>query len=393
MPPFPFSDEVRTIAVEKLFSDVRASLLVQSAWIRLTLHHNIPASQCSDQGIVQLTYLLLVCVNKFHLTRSIRGCGPLLPPKIEGWLRDLREYLPHDDTWFPSTDVWEKDKGNLLRLACWLHCLNMAFTYSRGTAQSLRRKDHEETGNLLCFLLAPRLGPLTSVDMIDRVLQENRDDTLRQLKEAKDGLETGKVRVPKLEKEITEAKRELKHIKRQHTAQPSDVQCSQRKCKHLQQEKEEKEEYLKQCRYEVAYCQHYLDKWPPGEAPEWAAFALGELLHQPITPMVDPLPGAKGYTCSGSQNPATGEDVQMQDNTPQGAVGSEGATGGVSPINKENKALLNEVETPQTQVISDMRNLMVCSPPNPTSSQSEIKLQIPCIKDGQYLNFTLSQTQ
>ena len=149
MPPFVFSDEVRVIAVEKLFNKARTSLLAQSAWIRLALHHNIPALQCSDQGIVQLTNLLLVCVNEYHLTRSIRGCGPLFPPEIERWLRDLKEYLPHDEAGFPSTDMWEKDKGNLLRLACWLHRLDMAFTYSRGTAQSLRREDHAEIGSLL----------------------------------------------------------------------------------------------------------------------------------------------------------------------------------------------------------------------------------------------------
>ena len=142
----------------------------------------------------------------------------MLPAKIEGRLRDLREYLPHNEAGYPSTDVREKDKGNLLRLACWLHCLDMAFTYSRGTAQSLRRKDHEEIGNLLHFLLVPRVGPLTSADVIDRVLQENRDDTLRQLKEAKDGLKSGQVRLPKIEEEMAEAKRELKHIQRQHTA-------------------------------------------------------------------------------------------------------------------------------------------------------------------------------
>ena len=140
---------MRAIAVEKLFNEARASLSAQSAWIRLTLHHNILASQCSDQGIVHLTNLLLVCVNKYHLTRSIRGCAPLLPPKIEGRLRDLKEYLPHNEAGFPSTDMRKKDKGNLLRLACWLHRLDMALTYSRGTTQSLRREDHEETGSLL----------------------------------------------------------------------------------------------------------------------------------------------------------------------------------------------------------------------------------------------------
>ena len=116
VPPFIFNDEARAIAVEKLFNDARASLLAQSAWIRLSFCHNIPASQCSEQGIVQLTNLLLVCVNEFYLTRSIRGSGPLLPPKIEGWLRHLKEYLPHNEAGFPSTDVWEKDKGNLLRV-------------------------------------------------------------------------------------------------------------------------------------------------------------------------------------------------------------------------------------------------------------------------------------
>ena len=150
--------------------------------------------------------------------RSIRGCGPILPSEIEGRLRDLREYLPHNDAGFPSTDVREKDKGNLMRLACWLHHLDMAFTYSRGTTQSLRREDHKEIGNLLHFLLAPGVGPLTSLDVIDRVLQENEDGTLRQLEEAKDGLKSGQVRLPKIEEEIAEAKWELRHIQKQHTA-------------------------------------------------------------------------------------------------------------------------------------------------------------------------------
>ena len=124
----------------------------------------------------------------------------------------------------------------------------------------------------------------------------------------------------------------------------------------------------------MVYCQHYLDERPLGEAPEWAAFALGELHHQPITPMEDPLPDTEGSTSPGSQNPTTGKDVEMQDDTPLGAVGGEGATGGVSPVNSKDKALLDGVETPQTQVISDMRNLWVHAPSNPTPSQSETKL-------------------
>ena len=67
----------------------------------------------------------------------------------------------------------------------------MAFMYSRGTAQSLRRDNHQEIGNLLRYLIVPHIGFFTSTDVIDRVLQENEDDTLRQLEEAKDNLRSG----------------------------------------------------------------------------------------------------------------------------------------------------------------------------------------------------------
>ena len=82
--------------------------------------------------------------------------------------------------------------------------------------------------------MTPRVGPLTSADVIERVLLENQDDTLRQLEEAQNGLESGQARLPQLEKEIAEAKQEMKHIKKQHTTQPSNVQHAQRKCVCLQ---------------------------------------------------------------------------------------------------------------------------------------------------------------
>ena len=124
----------------------------------------------------------------------------------------------------------------------------------------------------------------------------------------------------------------------------------------------------------MAYCQHYLDKWPPGEAPEWAAFTLEALPYQLTTLTVESLPHVEGPTPSGGQDPSTGKDVEMQDDALQGVVGGRGVTGGASLISKEDEALLNKVETPQTQVISEMRNLTVHSPSNPTSSRSETKL-------------------
>ena len=140
------------------------------------------------------------------------------------------------------------------------------------------------------------------------MLQENEDDTHRQLKEAKDNLKSGELRLPQIEKEIKEAKKKLKCIQKQHIAQPSDIQCAQRKQDHLCQEKVDKEEYLKQCRYEMAYCQHYLDQRPPGEAQEWAAFALGELPYQLTSATVELLP------CTGEPTPPECQDPQPNDN-------------------------------------------------------------------------------
>ena len=177
-----------------------------------------------------------------------------------------------------------------------------------------------------------------------------------------------------MEEDIEEARREFWHIQQQHTAQQSDVQHAQWKYECLCTERDEKKEHLKQCRYEIAYCEHYLDRQPPAEAPERTAFALEEITPQlnPLT--VEPLPQGEETPPLTGQNPTMKEDVEMQDEALQGAVGGVGATGGASPITQEDEELLDEVDTPQMQVINDMKNLTVCSPSSPTSSQPETKL-------------------
>ena len=87
----------------------------------------------------------------------------------------------------------------------------------------------------------------------------------------------------------------------------------------------DKDEYLKQCRYEMAYCQHYLDQQSPGEAPKWAALTLGELPHQLTSATVESFPHAGEPTPLEGQDPQSNDDVEMQDDSSQGAVGSEGA--------------------------------------------------------------------
>ena len=116
--------------------------------------------------------------------------------------------------------------------------------------------------------MAPGVRFLTSTEVIDQVLQENKDDTLRKLEEVKENLKEGELKLPLIKDEMKAAKKGLSKISKSHIARPSDIQHAQRKYDRLFQEKKDKEEFLKQCRYKMAYCQHYLNRQPPGEAPE-----------------------------------------------------------------------------------------------------------------------------
>ena len=191
----------------------------------------------------------------------------MIPPEIDGWLRELRDYLPHNDTGYPSTDIREKDKGNLMMLACWFHCLDMMTTLSRGMAQSLRKED-QVVGSLLHYLVEPGVGFLTSTKVIHRVLWENEMDTQKQLKEVKDNLKEAELRLSPIKEEVKAAEKQLKKLNRSQESHIQDKQHAQRKCECLNTELREKEEFIKQCKYEIAYCQHYLAWQPLGEAPE-----------------------------------------------------------------------------------------------------------------------------
>ena len=85
--------------------------------------------------------------------------------------------------------------------------------------------------------------------------------------------------------------------------------------------------------------------------------------------METPLPQAEESTPQGDQDPTSNEDVEMRDDTLQGAKG-----GSTSPVNKEEDDMLDEPPMPQTQVINGMPNLSVGSPANLTQSQMETQL-------------------
>ena len=134
---------------------------------------------------------------------------------------------------------------------------NLLATLSRGTAQSLRKED-QVVGSLLWYLVGPRVGFLTSTKVINCVLWKNEEDTQRQLEEVKDNLKEAKLRLTLIKEEVKAAKRKLKKLNRSREACQQDKQHAQRKCECLNTEVQEKNNYIKQCKYDIAYCQHYL---------------------------------------------------------------------------------------------------------------------------------------
>ena len=99
--------------------------------------------------------------------------SPVLPEAAKDLLPPLEEYRAGGDfqgTW----DVRVLERAKTLRVAVWLHCLDMATAGDREASYPLDTSEHGR-GPLLEFLLAPQASNLTVEEVVHRVLGENWD--------------------------------------------------------------------------------------------------------------------------------------------------------------------------------------------------------------------------
>ena len=85
------------------------------------------------------------------------------------------------------------DWAQILRIATWLHRLDLAATYSMETTNSPQVEDYDFRP-LLEYFLMPRLSTITPQEVAARVAQENRrglETSLRDLHEERDSLQNG----------------------------------------------------------------------------------------------------------------------------------------------------------------------------------------------------------
>ena len=123
-----------------------------------------------------LNNMVLCMISEYHLTCLSQGpsyISPVLPQAAKNLLPPLEEYRAGDDfqgTW----DARVLERAKTLRVAVWLHCLDMATAGDREASYSLDASKHGRVP-LLEFLLAPRASNLTFQEVVHRVLGENWD--------------------------------------------------------------------------------------------------------------------------------------------------------------------------------------------------------------------------
>ena len=112
-------------------------------------------------------------IAEYHLTVSAHQLSlcPILPPEAAPLLPAIKNYVPGVS--FKGTgDMRVMDHAVALRVAVWLHQLDMAMGGEAVASESLDAGQHHQ-GPLLESFLAPRMSGLTYQEVVDCVLTEN----------------------------------------------------------------------------------------------------------------------------------------------------------------------------------------------------------------------------
>ena len=135
---------------------------------------------------------VLLMIAEYHLTSASQGTHHVLPVLPEGATR----LMPPPDDYLPGSfdgcrDVRVTDRAQILRVAVWLHHLDLRATYGAEIATSPQVEDYD-IGPLLEYFLMPKLLDITFGEVASTVAQENHQDmeiSLRDLHEERDSLQ------------------------------------------------------------------------------------------------------------------------------------------------------------------------------------------------------------
>ena len=143
------------------------------------------------EELQRLNNQVLLMIAEYHLMSTSQGTHHILPVLPEGAAR----LMPPLDSYLPGSfegcrDVRVTDRARILRVATWLHRLDLSAMYGAEITASPRVEDYD-IGPLLEYFLMPKLSDLTLEEVAARVAQENCRDmeaSLRDLHEERDSL-------------------------------------------------------------------------------------------------------------------------------------------------------------------------------------------------------------
>ena len=172
MAPFPLQNrEGRLQALQTLYEEAGEHKLASEITALRGLQVIHP-----DMGADELQSLnnqVLLMIAEYHLTSASQGTHhiqPVLPEGAAQLVPPVDEYLP--GSFEGCRDVRVTDRAQIMRIATWLHRLDLAATYSVETSNSPQVEDYD-FGPLLEYFLMPRLSTITPQEVAARVAQEN----------------------------------------------------------------------------------------------------------------------------------------------------------------------------------------------------------------------------
>ena len=146
-------------------------------------HHDVAAQGMAthhpdlEAGMTKsLNNMVLCMISEYHLTCLSQGpsyISPVLPEVAKNLLPSLEKYRA-GGAFQGTQDARVLERAKALRMAVWLHHLDIAATGDRTASYSLDAARHGR-GPLLEFLLTPRASNLTFEEVVHWVLAENLD--------------------------------------------------------------------------------------------------------------------------------------------------------------------------------------------------------------------------
>ena len=306
------------------------------------LHPEMPPREARRLG-----NQVICMIAEYHLTSSAQVSSslcPVLPEAVKPLLPPIKSYVP--GIAFEGTrDVRVLDHAKTLRVAVWLHQLDMSIRGDEMASETLEASWHR-LGPLVESFLAPMMRNLTFREVVDRVLHENQRNVECHLED----LRAHHAWIHQELDDLIQAHRESEKSSR----------------KRIKKEIDTKHKDLKSLKRHISQCESHLEQDTPGDNTPNIDDLLdqGAEMEMAIALGADDTPLGSTVALPSDSPPTEGHAMGVD----EGGVVSPQA----SPVSHEGDNLLTGGGT--TGVETGLADLTVSSPRGPDGEGEEASM-------------------